>query len=157
MDDPWCRNSLVILSPDEQALSAFRNTLNTPHSKGTVVLFSLHQTVPRPDGQKEGKREWAFENWGCQCDDLRNVRIEEYPGKICIHFWSAYRPPIPWMQKVAKRFNVMMTNHYNMAGEKLMELEIGPTGIIRHHEHVWVLPMSTSSEGEQRSSLFEEA
>ena len=97
----WCENNLTVVGPEEK-LTAF-----VAHVADGKEAISFNKTVPEPFEKSEyltdSQHDWRLENWGAKWD-VHDVDVVENPGCYDYSFMTAWTPPIPWLERMAKEW-----------------------------------------------------
>ena len=92
----WCYNSMKITGTISEITRLKQTCIRTDENKQAQLDFSA--IVPLPEGG------WAREHWGTKwnASDFR-VTVDA-PGCYEFHFYTAWTPPVPVWEKMAKMF-----------------------------------------------------
>lgn len=85
----WCSNTLYVSHPDAAKIAALADEIG----KDRPEPFSLLRPMP-PELEGGGWRDWCVENWGTKWDACDPEIYEREPNRLCVHFMTAWGPPI---------------------------------------------------------------
>ena len=112
----WCSNSLTITGPraDVQAFktkAVGHSPWEQPEGKPDVLDF--HSLVPVPEqvlqaGYESAGYNWEKENWGCKWGAEGPTIVDEWEGHLEYEFYTAWSPPIEFLQKVAVQWPALV-------------------------------------------------
>jgi hypothetical protein len=86
----WCSNTLYVSHPDAAKISALVSELQ----KEKPEPFNLLRPMP-PEFESEGWYQWRVGHWGTKWDACDPEIYEQEPNRLCVHFMTAWSPPIP--------------------------------------------------------------
>ena len=119
----WCHNRMKITGPISE-ITRFKQTCIRTVYENEQARLDFNAIDPMPDffvyndGLQAG-RDWRVEHWGTKwnASDFR-VTVDA-PGCYEFHFETAYGPPVPVWEKMAKMFPAL---EFSLSGfEPLME------------------------------------
>ena len=113
----WCHNKLTITGP-EADVRAFKEKAvgRCPWRKPEeteVEALNFHSLVPVPEeilraGYESAGYDWERENWGCKWGAMNSTILDEWEGHIEYEFYTAWSPPMEFLQTVAKQWRKLM-------------------------------------------------
>jgi hypothetical protein len=100
----WCYNSMQITGTISE-ITRFKQTCIRTVSENEQAQLDFSAIVPPPDfsGDNNAWGDWAREHWGTTCDRGFHVTVDA-PGCYEFHFYTAWDPPVPVWEKMAKMF-----------------------------------------------------
>lgn len=107
----WCRNRTTITGL-ECVVQAFLDQAKTKNTRGESCNFTLNAFIPIPDDipRSEPMIDWCIANWGTKWD-CKELSIKRRNGKAVIDFCTAWGPPMPVVQAMAKAFPSLEFTH----------------------------------------------
>ena len=109
----YCSNKLTITGPDTDVRS-FKEKAAGPcpwlkPDETEVEVLNFHSLVPVPDevlkaGYEAAGYDWEQENWGCKWGADETQILDEGGNCIIYEFYTAWSPPIEFLQKVAESY-----------------------------------------------------
>jgi len=120
----WCANKLTVTGSVED-VQAFKEKAvgQSPWSNDEEQsVFNFHSLVPLPvqvltGGYNEAAYHWELANWGCKWGACQAVIADEWETSLIYAFETAWSPPIPFLDKVAKQWvNLTFVLEYEEPG-----------------------------------------
>lgn len=115
----WCANWVSVYSDEEGRLGEVKRSLEGPDGSA----FDFRQVVPLPaeDGELDGGGgmdgyDRRIEEWGTKWN-THEVNLQELGGVLVYTFNTAWAPPVPVIEALARRFvGVEVTLAYDEPG-----------------------------------------
>lgn len=99
----WCYNALDVSGPCDDLAEFAAQARGTVDGK--VVALSLHALAPEPTALSD-PAEWRRSTWGTKWD-VTAVDLFEQNWLLTYTFSSAWSAPLPWLRKIAARFDTL--------------------------------------------------
>ena len=132
----WCNNTLYIQADSKEDMQELKNLLDKTleiSKDNNCATNLLSAIIPMPK-EYEGKYpewyDWCVSNWGTKWDVecFETIMEEDY---MVFQFDSAWAPPVPWLEIVAKLFpKLKFTLKYDEPGMGFMGVAKGREEII---------------------------
>ena len=143
----WCNNTLYIRA-DKEDMKELKDLLDKTlkfskdnHCANNLLSAiipmpkELENTISgstpeKPEGDTPNWYDWCNDNWGTKWDvDCYETQIED--DYMAFGFDSAWAPPVPWLEKVAKLFpKLKFSLKYDDPGMEFMGCAKGSSGEI---------------------------
>lgn len=109
-----CFNTLTITSNEiENVKKFYSENLNVEEE---FCHLSFNKSIPIPEDEKSNWYNWNCENWGTKWDAYE-IEINDNDNSIEYYFQTAWSPPTPWLDTVAKKYtNIEFRLEYNEPG-----------------------------------------
>jgi len=112
----WCSNKLTITGP-QAVVQAFKTKAvgHSPWEKPEKPpdVLNFHSLVPVPKevlkaGYESAGYDWEMANWGCKWGASGPGILDEWGGRVEYEFYTAWSPPIEFLQKVAVQWPALV-------------------------------------------------
>ena len=138
----WCNNTLYIQADSKEDMQELKNLLDetleiSKDNNCAIGLLNAIVSMPKElENTKKGSNgdeynwyDWRLSNWGTKWDVecFETIMEEDY---MVFQFDSAWAPPVPWLEIVAKLFpKLKFTLKYDEPG-------MGFTGVAKGREEI---------------------
>ena len=110
----WCNNTLRISGPDTD-IQAFKaravgfSAWSNPQEGEKPNLLNFHSLIPIPEevlqsGYESAGYDWERANWGGKWGACGTELIDEWETCLVYQFDTAWSPPLPFIQHIAKQW-----------------------------------------------------
>ena len=120
----WCENDVTIecedldsildFLHDEENLFSFDKLIPYPQEyieKDKAAEAAFKEGNYLPDGYNQGGYNWCIENWGTKWDACETKMDRVDKDLIVFHFDTAWAPPEPVIEALAKKFPTAIVSH----------------------------------------------
>jgi hypothetical protein len=111
----WCANKLTVTGSVEEVQAFKAKAVGHPpwsEPEGPPDVLNFHSLVPLPvevlttgtPSNNEAAYQWQLANWGCKWGACDAGIVDECESCLVYAFNTAWSPPIPFIQTVAKQW-----------------------------------------------------
>ena len=111
----WCNNTLRVFGPDEAVIKFKEQAAGyspwMPANHQAPNALNFHSLVPVPPeilaaGYEPAGYDWERTHWGCKWGACDSRLMDEWPGYLCYVFETAWTPPLPFLEQLARQWPV---------------------------------------------------